>query len=171
MNSTKIIARVLFWLTRVLSIMYFALSLLSITALTTGWGLELKEGGKYFVVFYPFTQKPLMLGDYNSTYIIFEFLTPLTAYGLFFLLVGNVFKVFYQPRLFTLTGIKHLRLFYLANLILPGLVMLFTSFFTAVDDSLIMLTTIHFILGVFAYFLAAIFRQGLNLQHQQDLII
>jgi len=51
------------------------------------------------------------------------------------------------------------------------LVMLFTSFFTAVDDSLIMLTTIHFILGVFAYFLAAIFRQGLNLQHQQDLII
>jgi hypothetical protein len=171
MNSAKAVSRILFYLTRFLSIAYFFISLLSIFALTSGLGIGFKEDGKYFQVYYPFTKTPFLNGDYNSTYIIFYFLLPITLYGLFFLLASNVFKVFFQPRLFTPNGVKHLKIFYLANLILPGLTLVLTSIFAEVDEAMEILVVVHFILGVFAYLLATIFKQGLHLQNQQDLII
>jgi hypothetical protein len=73
--------------------------------------------------------------------------------------------------LFTQYGIGRLKGFYLANLIIPGATILLTSFFTEVDDTSVIFIALHFILGVFAFFLAAIFRQGVHLQNQQDLII
>lgn len=171
MTGTKLFARILFFVTRFLAFLYFALTLISFIALTTGWGLGIKDEGKHFVVFYPFTTKPLMLGEYNLPYIIFYFLSVIGLYGLFFLLVSNVFKVFYQPKLFTAFGVRHLKRFYLANFIIPGALVLVTSFFTEVDDSSEILVALHFILGVFAFFLATIFKQGLNLQNEQDLFI
>jgi hypothetical protein len=171
MNSVKIISKTLFYLTRVLSIAYFSMALLSVFALSTGLGLGFKENRKYFHVYYPFTSAPFLNGDYNIPYIIFYFLLPISLYGLFFLLVSNVFKVFFQPRLFTQYGIERLKGFYLANLIIPGATLVLTSIFTDVDDSTVILVALHFILGVFAYFLAAIFKQGVHLQNQQDLII
>jgi hypothetical protein len=171
MNSAKLISRILFYLTRFLSVAYFGMSLLSFIALSSGWGLGYKENGKYFQVYYPFTSTPFLNGDYNTTYIIFYFLLPITLYGLFFLLVSNVFKVFFQPKLFTHYGIKHLRRFYLANLIIPGLSLLLISIFAEVEDSMVILVALHCILGVFAFLLAAIFRQGVTLQKEQDLII
>lgn len=170
-SSVKNVSKVLFYITRVLSFFYFAMAALSAIALSSGWGLGFSDNKKYFHVFYPFTSHPMLNGDYNSTYIIFYFLTPLTLYGLFFLLAGNVFKAFFQPRLFTQYGIKHLRRFYLGNLVVPGTVLLLQSIFAEVDEATEILVAVHFILGVFAYFLAAIFKQGLNLQNEQDLII
>lgn len=171
MNSVKIVSRILFYITRVLSIAYFAMAALSVFALSTGLGLGFREDRKYFSVFYPFTTAPFLNGDYNLPYIVFYFLLPISLYGLFFLLVSNVFKVFFQPRLFTEYGIGRLKGFYLANLIIPGATILLTSIFTEVDNASIVFVALHFILGVFAFFLAAIFKQGVHLQNQQDLII
>jgi len=171
MNSVKIISKVLFYITRFLAFLYFGMATLSIIALSTGWSLNIIKNGQIFQVCYPFTQKPFLVGDYNALYIVFHFLTPISLYGLFFLLVSNVFKVFFQPKLFTEYGVKQLKWFYLGNLILPSLTALVTSIFTEVEDPTEILILLHFVLGVFAYFLAAIFRQGLKLQKEQDLFI
>lgn len=171
MKTTHIVSRILFYVTRFLAILYFTLSSYSLLTLSTGWFLNFKDNGKYFQICYPFTEHPIMLGDYNLPYIIFEFLSPLSLYGLFFLLISNVFKVFFQPKLFTENGIKHLRRFYLANLFLPGIIIFLASIFVSLDNEVSIFIVLHFMLGVFAYFLAAIFKQGLNLQNEQDLFI
>ena len=171
MRSVKAVSRVLCYSARILAVLYFTMAALSLLALTTGWGLNIREGGKYFQVYYPFTKIGFLNGDYNISYIIFFFLLPISLYGLFFLLLSNVFKVFFQPKLFTSYGVKHLRLFYQANCIIPGLVVLLTSFFENVETESIVMVVLHFTLGVFAYFFAAIFKQGVQLQNEQDLYI
>lgn len=171
MKTTYIVSKILFYITRFLAIVYFTLALYSLLTLLTGWSLNFKDNGKYFQICYPFTDHPLMLGDYNLPYIIFDFLSPLSLYGLFFLLISNVFKIFFQPKLFTQNGINHLKRFYLTNLILPSVVIFLASFFVSLDNEVSVFIVLHFMLGVFAYFLAAIFKQGLNLQNEQDLFI
>ena len=171
MRSVKAVSRVLCYSARILAVLYFVMAALSLLALTTGWGLNIREGGKYFQVYYPFTKIGFLNGDYNITYIIFFFLLPISLYGLFFLLLSNVFKVFFQPRLFTSYSVKHLRLFYQANCIIPGLVVFLSSFFERVETESIVMVVLHFTLGVFAWFFAAIFKQGVQLQNEQDLYI
>ena len=172
MQNVKTVSKILFYVTRFLAILYFSISAHSTIALITKWSLTTKNNGRYFQIFYPFTQKPFLVGDNNLGYMIFNFLLPLSLYGLFFLLASNVFKVFFQPKLFTLNGIKHLKRFYLGNLVFPSLTVLLASIFTNnVEDPAEFLIMIHFILGIFAYFLAAIFKQGFSLQNEQDLYI
>jgi hypothetical protein len=171
MKTTHIVSKILFYFTRFLAAVYFFLAFYSIFTLVTGLFLTFKDNGKYFQVYYPFTSHPLMLGDYNLPYIVFDFLAPLSLYGLFFLLSSNVFKVFYQPKLFTTNGILHLRRFYLSNLLVPGIVIFAAFFFVPLDNEVSIFILLHGMLGVFAYFLAAIFKQGLNLQNEQDLFI
>lgn len=171
MNQVKIVSRILFYITRLFASLYLGTTAYSIFCLLTGWSLGFRENKKYFQVMYPFTEKPFLNGDYNMPYIIFDFLLVLGLYGLFFLLASNIFKVFFQPKLFTEYGIRQLRYFYLANLFLPGLMIFFASIFAEVEDMAVLLAILHFILGIFAYFFAAIFRQGLQLQKEQDLFI
>ena len=171
MTSVRILARILFYLSRVLCFLYFGMALFSLIAFTCGWGLNVVDEGQHFQVYLPFTHTPMLLGDYNTTYIVFYFLVPLIFYGLFFLLLGNVFRVFYQPRLFTAKAVRHLQVFYLGNFIVPLLVMLSTALFATLDEMHIVLTALHYVVGIFAYFLAAIFRQGVQLQNEQDLYI
>ncbi|PWB23597.1 DUF2975 domain-containing protein [Flavobacterium sp. HTF] len=171
MKTTHFVSKILFYITRFLSIVYFVLAGYSALTLLTGWFLTFTENGKYFQVCYPFTNHPLMLGDYNMPYIVFEFLSPLSLYGLFFLLISNIFKIFFQPKLFTQNGINHLRRFYLTNLFVPGITIFIASIFVSLDNEVAIFIVLHFMLGIFAYFLAAIFKQGLNLQNEQDLFI
>ena len=91
--------------------------------------------------------------------------------GLFFGLLSNVFKLFFQPKLFTQNGVTHLKRFYVANMILPTIALVLASVYTEVEELAIFFVVIHFFLGIFAFFLAAIFQQGVNLQNEQDLII
>ena len=171
MKTTHIVSRILFYFTRLLAVVYFFLAAYSVFTLVTGLFLTFKENGKYFQVCYPFTSHPLMLGDYNLPYILFDFLAPLSLYGLFFLLSSNVFKIFFQPKLFTLNSVVHLKRFYLSNLFIPSIVILFAFFFVPLDNEVVLFIILHGMLGAFAYFLAAIFKQGLNLQNEQDLFI
>ncbi len=80
-------------------------------------------------------------------------------------------EFFFQSKLFTQQNIVHLRRFYLLNLTVPIVATVLSSFFVPVEGVVWALATVHFVLGAFAYFLAAIFQQGLNLQREQDLII
>ena len=171
MNNVKIVSKILFYITRILAFIYFAMVAQSIIALVTGWSLRFKDNGKYFQVCFPFTQTPFLNGNYNLPYILLEFLIPLSLYGLFFLWLSNVFKVFFQPKLFTENGVKHLKRFYLSNLIVPGIMVLLVSTIDDPENDAVVLIVLHAIIGIFAYFLAAIFTKGLNLQNEQDLII
>lgn len=171
MNNVKIISKILFYITRFLAGFYLLMALHSAIALLTGWSLNIKEDGKYFQIYFPLTKKGILNGDYNLPYILFEFLIPMALYGLFFLLLSNVFKVFYQPRLFSENGVKQLKRFYLGNFIIPGIVVLIVSFIDEPEIDGIMVIGLHAIIGVFAYYLAAIFKQGLALQHEKDLFI
>ncbi|MES2776520.1 MAG: DUF2975 domain-containing protein [Bacteroidota bacterium] len=171
MGNVKLISRILFYFTRVIAAFYFIMAAYAAMTLVTGWSISFRESGKYFQVLIPFTKTPILNGDNNLPYIFFEFLGPLSLYGLFFWLLGNVFKVFFQPRLFTGNGIKHLKRFYLGNFIVPGVMVLIVSLIDNPGTEGISVIILHAIIGVFAYFLAAIFKQGLNLQNEQDLII
>ncbi len=171
MNNVKLVSKLLFYFTRFLAGFYFLMVTHSGIALLTEWSLKFKENGKYFQVCFPFTKTPVLNGDNNLPYIFLEFLIPLGLYGLFFLLLGNVFKVFFQQRLFTDTGVKHLKRFYLGNFIIPGVMVLLVSFIDEPDIDGIMVIVLHGIIGIFAFFLAAIFKQGLDLQNEKDLFI
>ncbi len=171
MQRAKLISKILFYFTRGFAIIYFGIALYSAVCLLTGWSVADYEEGKYFHIFYPLTTRTLMNVDNNTPYILFEFLIPLILYGLFFLLASNVFRVFHRPRLFTRYGIKQLQNFYLANWILPVSAIILAWIFASVEDFAFALAVIHFILGIFVYFLSAIFKQGMNLQNEQDLFI
>lgn len=171
MQATRLISKLLFYFSRLMALLYGAFFLLSAIALSTGWGLELRESGRYFSVNYPFSKQHMLNGDYNASYIVLYFLSVIFWYFLFCWLLGNVFRLFFQPRLFTDTGVRHLRNFYLANFLLPIVHVIATLLFDTLEADAVALVLLHAVVGVFAYFLAAIFRQGLQLQKEQDLYI
>jgi hypothetical protein len=172
MKKVRIISAVLYFITRIIAVLYLLATLYSLISILTGWNYITKDNGHYFTICYPFTETPFLNGENHWGYKIFNFLVPIGSYGIFFLLVSNVFNVFRQPKLFTQYGITQLKWFYLANIFVPPLTILLASIFAGeVEEGLEWVAVIHFFLGVFAYFLAAIFRQGFNLQNEQDLFI
>ncbi|WP_047419515.1 DUF2975 domain-containing protein [Cellulophaga sp. Hel_I_12] len=172
MKNVKIISTILFYITRIIAILYILVTIYALVSLVTGWSYITRDNGENFAVCYPFTETRFLLGENNWNYKIFEFLIPIGAYGIFFLLVSNVFNAFKQPKLFTEYGVKQLKWFCLANIFVPLIIILFALIFTGnIEDGLEWAGVIHFFLGVFAYFLYAIFKQGFNLQNEQDLYI
>ena len=77
MKNVKIIATTLFYITRLLAILYLATTLYSIISLLTEWNYFTKDNGKHFTICFPFTETPFLYGDYNWAYIIFKFIVPM----------------------------------------------------------------------------------------------
>ncbi|PSK91135.1 DUF2975 domain-containing protein [Taibaiella chishuiensis] len=171
MNRVKTISRILYYLSALLALIYSGMALYSVVCLLTGWNLIPYGEGKYLHILYPFTSKPFLNIDNNLPYMLFSFLLPLTLYGLFFWITCGVFRVFHQPRLFTAKNVTRLRQFYGFNLIAPVSAVLLAAIFVPVESPIWALVVVHLLLGVFAYFFAVIFRQGLQLQNEQDLFI
>lgn len=172
MKNVKIISIILFYITRLIAILYLATTLYSFISIITEWSYITRENGQYFTICLPFTEIHFLNGENNWGYKFFNFLIPIGFYGVFFLLVSNVFDVFKQPKLFTQNGVNQLKWFYMANLTLPYKTIFLAKIFAGkIEEGLEWVAVIHFFLGVFAYFLAAIFKQGLQLQNEQDLII
>ncbi|MCC8407834.1 DUF2975 domain-containing protein [Mucilaginibacter sp. UR6-1] len=170
MKTVRLIAKILSAISKILAAGYFLSFLLSVIALSTGWCLNLIEHNNRFEICYPFTRTPYLLGEYNEGYIIM-FLLLLGLYALFFFLVGKVFSVFTKPRLFTAYGIRQLKMFYLGNLVLPALSVIIISVFYNIESPAEILVVLHMLLGVFTYFMAAIFKEGYHLQTENDLIL
>lgn len=172
MKPVPIISKILFFCTRLLGLLYLLTAThTAIAFLFKTSALSITNEGRKFTIFYPFTQKPFLLGDYNPIYIVFEFTGVLFCYGLFFWLLSGVFNTFSQKKLFTEKGYKSLKWFYLFNLIVPPLALFSFSLFSKIEEPISVIAFLHCIVGIFAFFLAAIFKHGLNLQIEQDLII
>ncbi|GAA0558768.1 DUF2975 domain-containing protein [Chitinophaga japonensis] len=169
--AVKTVSKTLYYTCRLLSLGYLAITAYAIFCLLSGAWMELQEGGRRFVITWPFSGTPFLLGHYNLPYILFDFLLVTAFYGWFFYLAGSVFRLFYQPRVFTENGVRQLNRFSGTNLFLPAAGWLLAAIFSSLEKEALLLVAVHFILGVFAWLLAAIFKQGVNLQGEQDLII
>ena len=169
MQKSIIISTVLYYISRILGGLYLITGVYGLFSWVTNTHLLIKD--KQTIITYPFTEKPFLILDSNITYLIFSFLIPVVGYGLFFWLLSNVFKVFYQDKLFTAQNIVHLRRFYLVNIFLPAILTIFASFFMPLEHEMFLIIFLHLVLGVFVFFMSEIFNQGLHLQNEQDLYI
>ena len=111
MKNVKITSTILFYITRIVAILYLATTFYSLLTLLTEWSVITSENGKYFSICFPFTEKHFLNGENNWAYKIFNFLIPIGFYGIFFLLLSNVFNAFRKPKLFTKYGVNQLRNF------------------------------------------------------------
>jgi hypothetical protein len=171
MKKVVKISIVLFFLMRVVSISYIA----SATFALVSFGFrtksfELKNGGENFQINIPFFNIGFLVGQ-NQPSIIWETILGIMMYGVFFWLLGNVFHVFRQPKLFTEKNVRTLTIFYVSNFLIPILMILYIGFYGNYSQSLWIAIFFHFMMGFFVYFMKVIFKQGLHLQKDQDLYI
>ncbi len=171
MKLVRVISTIGFYLTKIIAIGYIATAfhVLSSAVLKLST-FKLLENNR-FAIYYPFTSKNFLLGSENTTVYIFEMVTLLLFYGIFFWLLGNVFKTFRQKKLFTLQGVKHLKWVYVFNIFICPILFALLIAISVEDIPYLPLLFAHVIIGTFALFLVAIFEQGLNLQNDQDLYI
>ena len=177
MKTVRIIANILHYLTRFAAILYLATAayalivvLMSLNGTSSWAAIKILDNGS-FQIMYPFTDTPFLLGDYTGQYLtmmIFLF----SFYGLFLWLLSGVFNAFRQQKIFTRKSVLRLSRFYITNLTIPLLSLIAAAFFysESVNDFM-MITFLHLVIGVFAFFMAAIFKQGLVLQEEQDLTL
>jgi hypothetical protein len=171
MVEIKSAAKIISIISRVLAIAYFLMALYSIICLLTKCFITPYGEGNYLHINYPFTDKAFLNVDNNANYIFFSFLLPITLYALFFWLTANLFLVFSKPKLFTPVNLLQLKRFYLFNWLASFPAIIVSSFFVQIESAMWLLAAVHFVLGVFAWMVAAIFKQGLQLQNEQDLFI
>lgn len=171
MNKVKQISKPLFYLSRLVSLLYMAtvvFTLVSIIFKTPNFVLT--NSGESFQINFPLSNSAFLIGQ-NISSSILEMILGIMLYGLFFWLLSDVFKVFFQPKLFIEKSVKRLTLFYITNFIIPVLMFLFLVINNNYSPSVWSVAILHFLLGVFIFFMTAIFKQGLQLQNEQDLFI
>jgi hypothetical protein len=174
MKTTRFISTASFYITRVLALAYLATGSYAALALICyrfnhATGL-MSVADQHFEIYYPATKTGFLIGDYEFGYIASS-LAVVFLYGLFFWLLGDVFTAFRQHKLFTVIAVKQLSRFYLFNIIAPPVVLLLMAIFSIDEVAAKVILVLHFVIGIFAYFMAAIFKQGLSLQEQQDFTI
>jgi hypothetical protein len=176
MGTARLLGRILFYISRTTAWLYLATGLYALVVIlahrispSTGIPLEIFEPGS-FHIFYPFTRTPFLVGEDTNIYM-FTLLAILFGYGIFLWLLSNVFYAFSREKLFTRKSVKDLSIFYLLNLVVPLSILLFYLFIGESLSDIVVITCLHFIIGIFAYFMAAMFRQGLLLQEEQDLTL
>lgn len=175
MKAVRHTATILFYLSRIMAIMVFVITvyalaviLLSLTGPSPALPIRIFDNGT-FHIFYPFTNTPFLLGDYTSSYLVSN-LSIIAFYSVFLWLLSGVFHAFKQPRLFTQKGVMQLSRFYITNLIVPLIFLILLAVFGQELLDIFRITLLHLVIGIFAFFMAAIFKQGLILQEEQDLI-
>lgn len=174
MKLLKNVAAILHVLSMAAAVFYFVTTIYALIVILFARNPELgmfKEiGNDTFRINYPFTDVPFLTGD-NTPHFFFILLITFAGYGLFAFLLARVFSIFKQDKLFTADAIGRLRTFYTANLVIPAAVLICELFFTRDVRDLLVITVLHAIIGIFAWFLSVIFRQGLFLQEEQDLTL
>ena len=123
-----------------------------------------------FLIFLPFTETVFLLGDYTASYLVSNLLT-IAFYGLFLWLLSGIFNEFRRPKIFTRKGVYKLSLFYIINLVVPFIFIALLFIFGDEVSDIVRIILLHLVIGVFAFFMAAIFKHGVLLQEEQDLTI
>lgn len=172
MKKVKVIAKILEIICKVLSVLYLSTAIYILLVFMLDQGLDEKglfqqnsQGG--FTIMLPFTGIPFLLGEPTFWFKTIMLLAT-AGYGIFAWLLGNVFNAFKQEKIFTRYGVRKLTIFYLVNLIVPPVVLIISFFFTDDITDFLNLTILHGIIGIFAYFMASIFTEGVTLQDEQD---
>jgi hypothetical protein len=176
MKAVRVTASILFYITRVAALLFFFTAIFAFVVLTLslysgihGLPITVKPDNS-FIIFYPFTQTPFLAGDYTSSYLMTSTGTVL-LYALFLWLLSAVFKTFKQQKLFTPRSVSRLERFYVFNLGVPFLCLMVFAFLGDELRDILVILFLHVMIGVFAFFMAAIFKQGLLLQEEQDLTL
>lgn len=171
MKTTRLISSFLYFVAIILAIGYISTSIyILISTMFKLPSFELIEKNR-FAINFPFSSTHFLLGSEYSFQYISEMVLSIGFYGIFFYLLGKVFFTFKQEKLFTTTGVNNLSRFYIFNLLIAPIVLVVLAIISIEDLPYIGMIVAHFIFGIFALFIAAIFRQGLNLQNEQDLFI
>jgi hypothetical protein len=175
MQTVKLLAKVLYHLTRILAVIYSAVGLYAVIVillykLTSSASVPINIADQKFTIYLPFSKIPFLLGDYASYYLL-PMLLLVCFYSIFFWLLSGVFSAFKQAKLFVPKGIVQLSRFYKSNLIIPAIILIVSIICNYGVGDMITLTFLHMVLGVFAFFMAVMFKQGLLLQEEQDLTL
>lgn len=173
MKTVRPVAGILFYLSRfasivVLLIASYALFVILIYEKNPASWLPISVSGDTFQIFYPFTRKVFLLGDYKTSYLVGN-LSTIFFYGVFLYMLGSVFHAFMQEKLFTRKGVVQLSRFYIINLVVPVVFIVLLAVFGQELIDIVRIIMLHLVIGVFAFFMAAIFKQGVVLQEEQDL--
>ena len=174
MHTARSIAHLLYFLSRIAAWLFTAVltyTLIILVLSLTGWSNSLPieiANQETFTIFYPFTTTPFLRGDYTTDFIVSN-LSLLAFYTIFLWFLGDVFHAFKQPKLFTPTGVSQLSRFYITNLALPLIFLALVGLFGQALSDMLRISFLHIVIGIFAYFMASIFRQGVLLQEEQDL--
>ena len=171
MKLVRHISAFAFYITRVISFFYLLTALHLLVSVVFKLSSFKPLENNRFAICYPFTSKHFLIGSDNSALYIIEMVSIIVFYGIFFWLLGYVFKTFRQQKLFTEQGIRHLKWFYVFNLLLCPVTFLILSIYSKEDYPYVAMIIAHGIVGIFALFISAIFQQGVNLQKDQDLYI
>jgi len=169
MKKTRILSKILYAITRSLAWIYMVIGLYGTFAWITK--INIQTSDTTAILNYPLTDISFLILDNNRSYFLFAFLLPILSYTLFFWLLSNVFRVFYQDRLFTNPNIAHLKRFYLVNIIWPIVLVALSSLFIEIEKGIFVIVALHLVLGTFIFIISEIFHQGLSLQNEQDLYI
>ena len=176
MKSIRVTAAVLAWMARIVAVVFttvsvYALMVIALSLAAGGSGsLPISVSNGMFEIYIPFTKSVFLLGHYTSAYLV-PMLLAIWFYSLFFWLLSGVFNAFTQQKLFVPKGVRQLTRFYRSNFCLPVLLLSVALFYNMGAGDMLMITVLHAVLGVFAWFMAAIFKQGLLLQEEQDLTL
>jgi hypothetical protein len=173
MRTVRLTATILYYLARGLAFLIFAITayaliLLLIHRIAPSASLPLQVSEGIFHIYLPFTHTVFLIGEPTTAFIVTNFLT-FAFYGLFLWLLSGVFQAFRQEKLFTSKSVRQLSLFYGTNLAAPLIFLGLLAIFGTELQDMIRIILLHLVIGVFAFFMAAIFRQGVVLQEEQDL--
>ena len=174
MKTVRPVAGILFYLSRIAAIIIFIIAVYATAVIllykndpSGNFPMQVLDDGS-FRIFYPFTENPFLLGDYTTSYLVSNLLT-ITFYGLFLWLLSGVFHAFKQTKIFTRKGVMQLSRFYMINLIVPFVFLALLAVFGEEMIDIVRIILLHLVIGVFAFFMAAICKQRLVLQEEQDL--
>lgn len=176
MRSVRFTAGLLYhvarWLAVVVSIIaVYAVIVVLVHLIHPSTSLPIRVvGDGSFEIFLPFTRTVFLLGDYTTSFLVSNLLT-FAFYGLFLWLLSDIFKEFRRPKIFTRKGVHKLSFFYIINLVVPFVFLGLLFIFGDEVSDIVRIILLHLVIGVFAFFMAAIFKHGVLLQEEQDLTI
>lgn len=170
MFGKKSISRFLFFVSRVLTFCSLAMLLYIVIAWFSGM-LELDGEGR-FTLSLPFSNS-VIKGIYSS-FTLLSILSVFLYYTAFIFLLSMLFQTFSSEPLFTNNALRYLKYFTVLNIACPLLFLLILLLFfangrLAIED--ITISTLHMLMGLFAAFISAIFKQGVVLQEENNLTI
>jgi hypothetical protein len=172
----KIVRRIsssCFYISRILATLYVSVGIYALLAIAFYESSIYRDlmaiNNPRFEIFYPGTKEVFLLGDYTL-----EFLFPVFGiiflYSCFFWFLSGVFNAFRRTPLFTQNAVNWLNNFWVFNVGCSSVIIILTAF-VAVESTAIMFAALHFLLGIFTFFMATIFKEGLTLQVQQEYTI